>query len=151
MTAKLDDLLPSALACRTTIAQVESEKASEYMRKKALADAEKKALLDRLSEPSGVADDERMKRAATMIQRAVSNGLTEVEVGRFPNTLCTDRGRAINQQEHGWEETLTGLPKEIFQFWKKHLQPRGYKIKFQIVDYSGGVPGDVGITLSWNE
>ena len=133
------------------MAQVEGEKASEYMRKKALGDAEKKALLDRLSEPSGVADDERMKRAASIIQRAVGNGLTEVEVMRFPNQLCTDRGRAINQQEHGWEETLTGLPKELFQFWKKHLQPRGYKIKFQIVDYSGGVPGDVGITLSWNE
>jgi len=151
MTDKLDDLLPSASACRTKIAQVEGEKASEYMRKKALGDAEKKALLDRLSAPSGVADDERLKRAATIIQRAVSNGLTEVEVGRFPNQLCTDRGRAINQQEHGWEETLTGLTKEFYDFWKKHLQQRGYKIKFQIVDFSSGVPGDVGVSLSWND
>jgi hypothetical protein len=151
MSEKPDDLLPSASACRTKIAQVEGEKASEYMRNKAKADAEKKALMDRLSKPSGVSDDERLKRAATIIKRAVSNGLREVEVGRFPNALCTDHGRAINQMEPGWEETLTGLPKELFQFWKKHLQPRGYKIKFQIVDYSGGVPGDVGISLSWNE
>ena len=115
------------------------------------ADAEKKELMDRLSKPSGVSDDERLKRAAAIIKRAVSNGLREVEVGRFPNALCTDHGRAINQMEPGWEETLTGLPKELFQFWKKHLQPRGYKIKYQIVDYSGGVPGDVGISLSWNE
>jgi len=151
MSEKPDDLLPSASACRTKIAQVEGEKASEYMRNKAKADAEKKALMDRLSKPSGVSDDERLKRAATIIKRAVSNGLREVEVGRFPNALCTDHGRAINQMEPGWEETLTGLPKELFQFWKKHLQPRGYKIKYQIVDYSGGVPGDVGISLSWNE
>ena len=151
MSEKPDDLLPSASACRTKIAQVEGEKASEYMRNKAKADAEKKELMDRLSKPSGVSDDERLKRAATIIKRAVSNGLREVEVGRFPNALCTDHGRAINQMEPGWEETLTGLPKELFQFWKKHLQPRGYKIKFQIVDYSGGVPGDVGISLSWNE
>jgi len=151
MSEKPDDLLPSASACRTKIAQVEGEKASEYMRNKAKADAEKKALMDRLSKPSGVSDDERLKRAATIIKRAVSNGLREVEVGRFPNALCTDHGRAINQMEPGWEETLTGLPKELFQFWKKHLQPRGYKIRFQIVDYSGGVPGDVGISLSWNE
>ena len=121
------------------------------MRKQAAAEAEKKALLDRLTKPSGVDDEERLKRAATIIKRAVSNGLTEVEVGRFPNQLCTDHGRAINQMEPGWEETLTGLPKELFQFWKKYLQPRGYKIKFQIVDFSSGVPGDVGITLSWNE
>ena len=151
MTEKPDDLLPSASACRTKIAQVEGEKASEYMRNKAKADAEKKELMDRFTKPSGVSDDERLKRAAAIIKRAVSNGLREVEVIRFPNSLCTDHGRAINQMEPGWEETLTGLPKELFQFWKKHLQPRGYKIKFQIVDYSGGVPGDVGISLSWNE
>jgi hypothetical protein len=151
MNKKSDDLIPSASANRTKIAQVEGEKAAEHMRNQAKADAEKKALLDRLTTPSGVADDERLKRAATIIKRAVSNGLTEVEVGRFPNQLCTDRGRAINQQEPGWEQTLTGLPKELFEFWKKHLQPRGYRIKFQIVDFSGGVPGDVGITLNWDE
>jgi hypothetical protein len=151
MTEKPDDLLPSASSCRMEMAQVEAEKASEYASVQAKAEAEKKALLDRLSQPSGVADDERLRRAATIIKRAVRNGLTEVEVGRFPNQLCTDHGRAINQQEAGWEETLTGLPKEIFQFWKKHLQPRGYRIKFQIVDFSAGVPGDVGITLNWDE
>lgn len=151
MTEKLDELLPSASACRLKMAQVEGEKASEYMRKQSKAEAEKKALLDRLSKPSGVTDDERLKRAAAIIKRAVDNGLTEVEVGRFPNQLCTDRGRAINQQEDGWEETLTGLPKEIFEFWKKQMQPRGYRIKYQIVDFSTGVPGDVGITLSWSD
>jgi len=81
----------------------------------------------------------------------VDNGLTEVFVGRFPNKLCTDRGRAINQMEHGWETTLTGLRKELFEFWKKYLQPRGYKIKFQIVDYPDGIPGDIGITLAWGD
>ncbi len=90
-----------------------------------------------------------MRRAAAIINRAVSNGLTEVQVGRFPNNVFTDKGRAINQQEPGWEETLTGLPKELFLFWQKHLQPRGYKIKFEIVDFPNGMPGDVGLTLSW--
>jgi hypothetical protein len=79
----------------------------------------------------------------------VNNGLTEVEVFRFPNALCTDGGRAINQQEPGWENTLTGLPKELFEFWKKHMQPRGYKLRMQIVDWPDGKPGDVGVTLSW--
>jgi len=133
------------------MAIAEAEKASEYMRKQAEVDAEKKALLDKLKGASGVSDEERLKRAAAIINRAVNNGLTEVEVGRFPNALLTDHGRAINQQEKGWEETLTGLPKEVFEFWKKYMQPRGYRIKFQIVDWPGGMPGDVGITLSWGE
>ena len=151
MATTLDDLLPSAAECRQTSAQREAEKASEYARKLAAADDEKKALLDKLAKPSGVSDDERMKRAAVIVKRAVTNGLTEVEVGRFPNTLFSDRGRAINQQEPGWEDTLTGLPKELYAFWKQHMQPRGYRIKFQIVDWPGGMPGDIGISLSWGK
>lgn len=151
MNTKTDDLLPTAADCSKRMAIAEAEKASEYVRKQAVVDAEKKALLDKLKGASGVSDEERLKRAAAIINRAVNNGLTEVEVGRFPNTLLTDRGRAINQQEKGWEETLTGLPKELFEFWKKYMQPRGYRIKFQIVDWTGGVPGDVGISLSWSE
>jgi hypothetical protein len=150
MMSALDDLLPKAADLRKKIAEAEAAKASEEMRKKAAADAEKKELLDRFSQPSGVADEERMKRAAAIIKRAVDNGLTEVEVGRFPNTIATDRGRAINQQEKGWEDTLTGLPKELYEFWKQHLQPRGYKLKCQIVSFPGGMPGDIGITLSWS-
>jgi len=146
----IDNLLPKAADCRAKVAVIEGEKAAEYMRAQAVKDAEKKALLDQLSKPSEVSDEERMRRAAAIINRAVNNGLTEVEVGRFPNSLCTDGGRAINQQEPGWENTLTGLPKELFQFFKTHLQPRGYRLKMQIVDWPNGMPGDVGITLSWN-
>ena len=90
-----------------------------------------------------------MKKAATIIERAASNGLTEVQVYRFPNSLCTDHGRAINQQEPGWENTLTGIPKEIYEFWHRHLRPLEYKLRVQIVDFPGGMPGDVGISLKW--
>ena len=149
MNVKVDELLPSAADCSKKMAEAEAAKASDYMRKQAAVDAEKKALLDKLKGPSGVSDEERLKRAAAIINRAVNNGLTEIEVGRFPNTLFSDRGRAINQQEPGWEATLTGLPKEMYQFWERQLRPSGYKIKFQIVDFPDGMPGDVGITLKW--
>ena len=151
MNTKADDVLPSAEECSKRMAVAEAEKASEYMRKQAAVEAEKKALLDKLTGPSGVSDDERLKRAAAIVNRAVNNGLTEIEVGRFPNTLFTDRGRAINQQEAGWEETLTGLPKELYEFWKKHMQARGYRLKVQIVDWPGGMPGDIGMSLSWGK
>jgi len=149
MATEFDDLLPQAVDCRKKLAEVEAEKASDYARQQAKIAAEKKALMDQLLNPSGVSDEERQKRAAVIIKRAVDNGLTEVQVGTFPNELCTDGGRAINQMEPGWENTLTGLPREIFEFWQKYLKPRGYKIKFQIVSWPGGKPGDVGITLNW--
>jgi hypothetical protein len=146
----LDDILPTAKALQTKIALAEAEKASESARRAAAEDAEKKALLEQLSKPAGVSDELRMQRVAAIIQRAVNNGQTEVFVGKFPNTLCTDHGRAINQAEPGWEKTLTGLPKELYDFWAKHLRERGYKLRVQIVDFPGGMPGDVGITLSWS-
>jgi hypothetical protein len=145
----MSDELPSATDCMKKIALAEAEKASGYMRKQAAAEAEKRELLERLEKPSGVSDEERLKRAATIIKRAVDNGLTEVFVGRSPNTLFTDRGRAINQMEPGWENTMTGLPKELFQFWEKHLKPKGYRLRCQIVDWPGGMPGDIGMTLVW--
>jgi hypothetical protein len=151
MANSLESVLPTAAECNTKMALAEAEKASELARKMKEAESEKKALLDRLQKPSGVSDEERMKRAAVIINRAVSNGLQEVLIGRFPNTMCTDRGRAVNQQEPGWENTLTGLPKELFEFWKKHMKEKGYRMKVGIVDWPNGMPGDIGITLSWGE
>ena len=141
--------LPTAQDVMTQIALREAEKASAAAREMNAADAEKKALMERFSKPSGVSDEDRIARAAAIIKRAANNGMTEVLVVRFPNELCTDRGRAINQQEPGWENTLTGLPKELFEFWQKHMKPRGYRLRFQIIDFPGGVPGDIGVTLSW--
>ena len=146
---KLSKGLPTAQALMEKLALAEAEKASQAARKHAAEEAEKKALIDKLTKPSGVSDEEALKRVAAIVERAVANGLTEVQVYRFPNTLCTDHGRAINQQEPGWETTLTGVPKEIYEFWDRQLRPLGYKLRVQIIDFPGGMPGDVGITLKW--
>lgn len=42
MTNVLDDLVPSAADCAMRMAEAEAEKASDYMRKEAAAEAEKK-------------------------------------------------------------------------------------------------------------
>jgi hypothetical protein len=151
MPQNIDDLLPTAKEIQKQAAIKEAEKADEHLRRTAAAEAEKRALIEKLSKPSGLSEDEKVKLASTVIQRAVRNGLTEVQVYRFPNSLCTDRGRAINQQERGWEKTLTGIPQEIFQLWSDYLKPRGYRIKYQIVDFPGGVPGDISIIIAWGD
>jgi len=150
LMAKMDDLIPTAKDIQKQVALKEAQKADEHSKRLAAAEAEKRALIDKLSKPSGLSEDEKVQLASTVIQRAVRNGLTEVQVYRFPNTLCTDRGRAINQMEKGWETTLSGIPKEIYQLWSDYLQPRGYRIRYQIVDFPGGVPGDIAITISWD-
>jgi hypothetical protein len=147
----IDELIPNALQIRKEAALEEARKAEEYVRLAAAAEAEKRDLIERLSKPSGKSEEEKIKLASTIIQRAVRNGLTEVQVYRFPNTLCTDKGRAINQMEAGWEKTLTGIPKEIFELWTEYLKPRGYRIGYQVIDFPGGVPGDIGVIISWGD
>jgi hypothetical protein len=149
MATKPDDLLPSASDFMKKLALAEAEEASKQARQFAEAEAEKQALLDRFKKPSGLSDDEAIQRAIKIIERAVSNGKTEVQVHRFPNQLCTDKGRAINQQEPGWENTLTGVPKEIYELWAKYFRPRGYKLKVEIINFPGGMPGDIAMTLKW--
>jgi hypothetical protein len=149
MRDEIDDLLPTAREIQRQTALQEAEKAEQYTRLQATVDAEKRKLIEKLSKPSGLTEDEKVKLASTVIQRAVRNGLTEVQVYRFPNTLCIDNGRAINHQEPGWEKTLTGIAQEIFQLWSDYLKPRGYRIRYQIVDFPGGVPGDISIVIAW--
>jgi hypothetical protein len=147
MATKPDELLPTAQDFMKKLALAEAEEASKEAAKRAAGEAEKNALLDQLRKPSGLSDEEAIRRAIKIIERAVSNGRTEVQVHRFPN-MCTDKGRAIIQQEAGWENTLTGVPKEIYQLWAKYFRLRGYKLRVEIV-YPGGLPGDVGMTLKW--
>ena len=142
--------LLSVKELQARIAQAEAEKASLALRHQQAEEEEKKALLERLSRPSGLSDDEVAEKASIIINRAVENGLMSVQVFRFPHHLCTDDGRAINQAELGWENTLSGIPKEIYAFWKRRLQPEGYHIRYEVIDYPGGMPGDIGITLSWH-
>jgi hypothetical protein len=149
MATKPDTQLPSAGDYMKKLALAEAEEASKQAKQHAEAEAEKHALIDKLSKPSGVSDEEAIQRAMRIIERAVANGKIEVQVYRFPNQLCTDKGRAINQQEPGWENTLTGIPKEIHQLWAKYFRSRGYKLRVEIVDFPGGMPGDVAMTLKW--
>jgi len=149
MTNKSVELVPSAKEVMQQIALAEAEEVKKQARAQAETEAEKKALIEHLRKSSGTSDEEAIRRGLEIINRAIKNRLTEVELIRFPNELCTDKGRAINQQEPGWENTLTGEPKEIYQFWDKYFRPRGYKLRVQIVDFPGGLPGDVGMTVSW--
>ena len=148
---KADDLLPKAKDFMKKLADAEAEEAAKAERQRLKAEAEKQALLKQLEKPSGGSDEDRIKRAVTIIERAVRNGKTEVEIYRFPNNFCTDHGRAINQQEPGWENTLTGLPKELYQCWANILPAarlNGCGCRSSISQEAFQV--DVGMTLSWS-
>jgi len=134
----------SELAAKITKAK--SEKAAAAA--KAQADREKE-LLQKLSHVSSLSEDQLLERAAILVDRAIEGGENAVQVFRFPHALCTDDGRAVSQVEAGWENTLVGEPKQIYELWDRHLKAKGYHIRFQILDYPGGMSGDIGVFLGW--
>ena len=64
---------------------------------------------------------------------------------------CTDKGRGINNADKDWPETLTGRPRQAYEFWRDHLRPAGYRLKAMIIEWPGGLPGDVGFFLQWGD
>ena len=101
--AELLSQLPSAEQARSTLVQAKAQKILAEQKIKEKEAADKKSLIERLQKPSGVSDAQALKRVTSLVQRAVKNGLSEVEVYRFPSRLCTDLGVAINNQHKGWE------------------------------------------------
>jgi|SRR5215213_1728837 len=83
------------------------------------------------------------------VRRAAEQGRSDIEILRFPSEYCTDHGRAINNFEAGWPETLTGAARKVYDAYVQHLQAQGYKIRAQILNYPDGGLGEVGIYIGW--
>jgi hypothetical protein len=83
------------------------------------------------------------------VNHAAEAEQSEVQVYRFPNALCSDRGRRINNSEPDWETTLEGRPKAAYEFWHDHLRPLGFHLRAEVLEYPRGMPGDIGFFLTW--
>jgi hypothetical protein len=90
-----------------------------------------------------------MQLVTSLVNPAADAGQTEVQVYRFPNQLCKDRGRAINNFEADWDKTLEGRPRLAYEFWHDHLRPLGFGLRAEVLEYPGGMPGDIGLFLTW--
>jgi hypothetical protein len=92
MTSNPDALLPSAKEVKQKIALAEAEEAEKQARMRAQAQAEKKALIDHLSKPSGISEEEAIRRAIAIIERAMKNRLTRLRSFAFPTSCARTRG-----------------------------------------------------------
>jgi hypothetical protein len=86
---------------------------------------------------------------ASLVESAVVRGATECQVLQFPAAWTSDRGRAINEAEPGWESTLTGFAAAIRDYFAGELRPRGFVLRAQIVTWPEGLPGDIGLFIGW--
>lgn len=82
-------------------------------------------------------------------REAAAGGDREFMLLGFPSALCSDGGRAINSEQPGWPQTLRGEAAEIYRRWEQDLKPQGFPITARVLDFPGGMPGDVGLFLDW--
>ena len=125
----------------------ETEKLKEVLARRQKEEAEehraRQDFLEREIRPDGI------ERFNGWVRRAAEQGRDEIEILRFPSQYCTDHGRAINNFEDGWPETLTGAARKVHDAYVQHLKAQGYKIRAQILNYPNGNLGEVGIYIGW--
>lgn len=117
------------------------------------AEAQHKAELAAFSERVQTYEitEEDRERAIRRIRRAFDAGERELMLIKFPSVLCEDGGRRINNHLSGWQDTLPGVFHKIHQWWETELMPGGFTFSARIIDFPGGMPGDVGIFIGWPE
>jgi hypothetical protein len=84
-------------------------------------------------------------------RQAAEHGQKELMLLSFPSLLSSDGGRAINVMEPRWPGTLRGEAAEIYLRWERDLKPHGFHLSARVLDFPGGLPGDIGLFLVWGE
>jgi anti-sigma factor RsiW len=137
----------SVQAIWDAIAQKKQNAEDERRAAEAAAKAERDALHAAFNERE--VRPEALQRIAAVVRRAVENGEKRVQVLRFPSEWLPDSGRGITSHDPDWHLRLGGFPRRAYDYYLKELQPRGFQLQVEIVDWPGGMPGDCGWFLSW--
>jgi hypothetical protein len=127
------------------IDMAKAKKAMEHMKRE---EEEKAALKDIFM--SREIHPEAKTRINTAVRRAAEQGNRQILVVEFPASFCNDQGRRINNLEADWPTSLEGFAKKAYDYFQQELKPLGFKLTAQILDYPGGMPGRIGLYLSWD-
>jgi hypothetical protein len=95
--------------------------------------------------------DQQWQALLLRAREAAERGEPEVLLTRFPSDLCSDGGRAVNASEPDWPATLRGEAAEILLRWEQELKPGGFRMVARVLDFPGGIPGDIGLFLVWGQ
>ena len=139
----------SAADLKRRMTEREAAKAAEETRHMHEQEEKQKAVMAEFHKPPTRSAEQLMELVMGLVNRAAERGESEVQVYRFPNEVCSDGGRRINNAEPDWPDSLEGRPKLAYEFWHDHLRPLGFGLKAEVLEYPGGMPGDIGFFLTW--
>jgi hypothetical protein len=132
---------------RAMIASRTAERAKEEAREHELAQARAEQI-KQLKIPIEITP-ERIANFMKRVHQTAERGETQILILRFPSDVCTDSGRAINNSVPGWEETLAGVPRQVYEVWSEKLKQHGFSLHAEVLDFPNGMPGDIGLFFRW--
>jgi hypothetical protein len=145
-----DETFMSAADLRSYMTDIEMARASQAVSAMDKAQQARQDLIRQLSKPITITPEMRANMR-TRVRHAAAEGHTEIMIMRFPVDLCEDRGRAINNVDPDWPDSLTGVPRQAYEIWRDHLKDAGFHLRAMIVEWPQGLPGDVGLFLAWDK
>src|SRR3712207_3574553 len=104
-----DETFMSAADLRSYMTEMQMAKASKSLDGMDRAEKARQDLISGMAEPIGRTAarlKEILEPRRAKLRAAAERGQTELMVMRFPNALCTDKGRAINSSDPAWPDTL---------------------------------------------
>lgn len=141
--------IPSAAELRMELLRKEMEEMDARAKLRGVEETSRAAIAEDFLR--GHVTDEEREMIRRLVRNAVKDGKFEAMVYSFPSELCSDGGRAVNSNRPDWPTTLQGKAQELYQRFVEVAKPQGYRLKAMVISFPGGVPGDVGLFLSWAE
>lgn len=145
--ARADDARPSAEDFRRRVTDFESKaKQDRENLRRGAGDEQRRRVADLIEHHISEEDWRKLMHEA---QQAAERGEEEFQLLRFPSDLCSDGGRAVNAPEPDWPGTLRGEAAEVYMRWERDLAPQGFHLAARVISFPDGMPGDIGLFLTW--
>lgn len=144
-----EETLASAEDLEKVVETRAKQKEEEQRKLDREADEREKKEVEALRKPVTISEDET-KSLVRKFRSAAEQGLTEYVILTFPAKLLEDRGRAINNLEPDWPDTLAGAPRGYYEAWKRYLKDKGYRISARVSDFDDdGLIKDINLVIAW--
>ena len=95
--------------------------------------------------------DESWRALVHQARQAAEHGQKEFLLLRLPSQALSDDGRTVNAPQPDWPKTLRGEAAELYLRWERDMKPHGFGLSARVLDFPGGMPGDIGLFLVWGE
>lgn len=141
--------LPSAADLEKVIESSIKHKEEEQHKLEREAAEREQAEIQALRKPVKISEEET-KDLVHKFRSAAEKQQKEYVILTFPAKLLEDGGRAINNSEPEWPDTLSGAARGYYEAWDSFLRKKGYTISARVSDFDDdGLIKDISLVISW--